>query len=85
VTPGEALLILSASCDAMWNGRLDSWASAGEISSQLDRGYGRGDAQRMGAKLAALERRGLFESKPEPWGKSWRPAPAVCALLETLS
>lgn len=82
--PGEALRILGAACDAMWNDRLDGWASAGEISSQLDRGYGRGDAQRMGAHLAALERRGLFESQREPWGKSWRPAAAVRALLEPL-
>lgn len=82
MTPGEALRILAALCDAMWDGDITGRASAGEVSRELGGGYGHPDAQNMGRNLAILERGGLVESKDEGWGKMWRPSAAVRVLVE---
>jgi hypothetical protein len=67
--------------------RDDNWAAADEVArtqaGALILGHAppaHGDAQRIGAKLAALERRGLLESRDEGWGKLWRLAPRVRGL-----
>lgn len=83
----EVLRLLAAVAEGSWNGDLANHTSADEAGHILarQRGVGqpeRGEAQRVGSKLAALERRGFVESKREEWGKLWRLAPRVRRLLE---
>lgn len=74
LSPAQVFLVLAAAVRATTNGTLDGWVAADEVAQHY--GWSRTDqlrAQRMGALLAALERREIFESRREEWGKMWRP------------
>lgn len=81
-TDGEVLRILAAMVSATYDDRAEGWAAADEVAHQL--GLSPDTPRRpqvTAARLAALERRGLVESKHEGWGKMWRPSTSVREAL----
>jgi hypothetical protein len=63
VTPAEILRLLTAMVEATTWSRPDEWATADEVAFRLGIGKEPLAAQRVGSKLAALERRGIVESR----------------------